>query len=117
MSNLNFKNIQTMIGPDVEINGPIKLKQGIIVYGRVNGDIITEGPVRISGGALVDGDIIGEDIKIGGTVVGNINSNGQVVLGSRCILKGDIVYRKLLIEDGAQFEGKCDIIVQENFDM
>ena len=86
MSNLNFKNVQTMIGPDVEINGPIKLKQGIIVYGRVNGDIITEGPIRISRDALVDGDIIGADIKIGGTVIGNINSNGQVLLGSSCIL-------------------------------
>lgn len=109
MSNLNFKNVQTMIGPDVEINGPIKLKQGIIVYGRVNGDIITEGPIRISRDALVDGDIIGADIKIGGTVIGNINSNGQVLLGSSCILKGDIVYKKLTIEDGAKFEGKCDL--------
>ena len=53
-----------MIGPDVEINGPIKLKQGIIVYGRVNGDIITEGPIRISKNALVDGDIIGADIEL-----------------------------------------------------
>ena len=25
------------------------------------------------------------------------------------ITVGDIVYRKLLIEDGAQFEGKCDL--------
>ena len=109
MSSLNFKNVQTMIGPDVEINGPIKLKQGIIVYGRVNGDIITEGPIRISRDALVDGDIIGADIKIGGTVIGNINSNGQVLLGSSCVLKGDIVYKKLTIEDGAKFEGKCDL--------
>ena len=76
-----------------------------------NGDIITDGPVRISSGALVDGDIIGEDIKIGGTVVGNINSNGQVVLGSNCVLKGDIVYKKLTIEDGAQFEDK--VVVRE----
>lgn len=109
MSNLNFKNVQTMIGPDVEINGPIKLTQGIIVYGRVNGDIITEGPIRISKNALVDGDIIGADIRIGGTVIGNINSNGQVVLGSSCVLKGDIVYKKLTIEDGAKFEGKCNL--------
>ena len=28
-------------------------------------------------------------------------------------LKGDIIYRKLLIEDGAQFEGKCDIIIDD----
>ena len=62
MSNTNSNNVQTMIGPDVEINGPIKLTQGVIIYGRVNGDIITKGPVRISQDALVDGDIVGGDI-------------------------------------------------------
>ena len=43
-------------------------------------------------------------------MTGNIQSNGQVVLGKKCKLKGDIVYRKLLIEDGAKFEGKCDLV-------
>jgi Integral membrane protein CcmA involved in cell shape determination len=43
-------------------------------------------------------------------VKGNVHSNGQVVLGKESKLQGDIVYRKLLIEDGAKFEGKCDLI-------
>ena len=62
-----------------------------------------------SRGSGVIGNIIGSDIRVGGNVVGNLLADGQVVLGSNCILKGDIVYRKLLIEDGAQFEGKCDL--------
>ena len=66
--------------------------------------------------AVVDGNISGSDIRVGGTVLGNIHSNGQVVLGKQCVLKGDIVYRKLLIEDGAQFEGKCDIANGEDDD-
>ena len=28
--------------------------------------------------------------------------------------QGDIVYKKLLIEDGAKFEGKCDLIDNED---
>ena len=43
-------------------------------------------------------------------MTGNVQSNGQVVLGKKSKLQGDIVYRKLLIEDGAKFEGKCDLI-------
>ena len=106
-----------MIGSDVEIEGCISLKQGIIIYGQVYGDVKTEGPVRIAQYGLVDGNVTGLDIRVGGTVLGNINSSGQVILGEKCVLKGDIIYRKLLIEDGAQFEGKCDIIVEENFDI
>ena len=103
-----------MIGADARINGPICLNEGIIIYGKINGDIETKGPVRVAQNAVVDGNISGSDIRVGGTVLGNIYSNGQVVLGKQCILKCDIVYKKLLIEDGAQFEGKCDIAIGED---
>jgi len=110
MSKINFQNVHTMIGADARIDGPITLKEGVIVYGQVHGDIVTEGPVRVAENAMVQGNISGSHIRIGGTVVGNIAADGQVILGKHCELKGDVVYRKLLIEDGAQFEGKCDIV-------
>ncbi len=114
MSKINFQNVHTMIGEDVIINGSIKLNEGIIIYGKINGNVETNGPVRIAQNAVVKGNIIGRDIRVGGIVNGNIESNGQVILGKKCKLAGDIVYRKLLIEDGAQFEGKCDIIIEDD---
>ena len=114
MSKINFQNVHTMIGAYARIDGPVKLREGIIIYGQVHGDIVTDGPVRVAQNALVQGNISGSHIRIGGTVVGNIAADGQVILGKKCILKGDIIYRKLLIEDGAQFEGKCDIAGRES---
>tara|TARA_Y100000768_G_C23824934_1_gene608413 strand:+ start:479 stop:841 length:363 start_codon:yes stop_codon:yes gene_type:complete len=114
MSKINFQNVQTMIGADAVIQGPVSLEEGIIVYGKINGDIETKGPVRVAQNATVDGNIKGSDIRVGGTVNGNIHSDGQVLLGKKSVLKGDIIYRKLLIEDGAQFEGKCDIIIDND---
>ena len=110
MAKINFQNVHTMVGSDAQINGPVNLREGIIVYGEVNGDITTEGPVRIAQNGTVIGNITGSDIRAGGNVVGNLVSDGQVVLGKKCVLKGDIIYRKLLIEDGAHFEGKCDLV-------
>ena len=114
MSKINFQNVHTMIGSDARIDGSVKLLEGIIIYGQVHGDIITDGPVRIAQSALVQGNISGSHIRVGGTVLGNIAAEGQVILGKNCILKGDIIYRKLLIEDGAQFEGKCDIVGRDS---
>ena len=114
MSKINFQNAHTMIGADVCIEGSIKLNEGIIVYGKVIGNIDTNGSVRVARNAIVEGSISGQDIRVGGIVKGNIKSNGQVYLGKNCKLQGDIFYRKLLIEDGAQFEGKCDMIHPEN---
>ena len=110
MSNSKLKTVHTMIGPDAIIKGPMELEQGLIVYGKIYGDIATNGQVRVAKNGLVDGNIIGSDIHIGGTVSGNIKSRNQVILKKSCILKGDISYRKLHIEDGAQFEGKCDLL-------
>ena len=111
MNGLNSKNVHTMIGPDATINGPIRLKQGLIVYGKIYGNVITKGPVRVAKNGLVQGNIEGLSVIVGGTVIGDVKSDGQVTLRENCVLKGDISYRKLHIEDGAQFEGQCDLVI------
>ncbi len=54
MSKINFQNVHTMIGADARIDGPVKLREGIIIYGQVHGDVITDGPVRVAQNALVN---------------------------------------------------------------
>tara|TARA_B100000497_G_scaffold18183_1_gene21533 strand:+ start:1913 stop:2284 length:372 start_codon:yes stop_codon:yes gene_type:complete len=104
-----FKNVHTMIGPDAVLKGSIRLEQGLIVYGQVFGDVKTRGPIRIAHGALVEGNVTGASIVLGGKVVGHLKSEGAVTLKKTSELKGNISYRKLHIEDGAQFEGQCDL--------
>ncbi|HIA85042.1 MAG TPA: polymer-forming cytoskeletal protein, partial [Candidatus Marinimicrobia bacterium] len=38
---------------------------------------------------------------------GNVRVENRAVLGSESQLKGDLVYRMLVIEEGAQFQGHC----------
>ena len=116
MINKKNKNIQTMIGSDMVVDGSVNLKSGIIIYGQVKGSVKTKGPVRLAKNAIVKGDIVGADIRIAGVVEGNISSMGQATLLKTCKVKGDIAYKKLVVEDGAKFEGKCEIVV-ENFNI
>ena len=113
MDKSKFKNVHTMIGPDATINGHIRLTDGLIIYGKVYGDVITKGSVRIAKNGLVQGNVEGSNIRVGGTVIGDVKSDGQVVLRKNCVLKGDISYRKLHIEDGAQFEGQCELVLDQ----
>jgi|TARA_B100001964_G_scaffold124557_1_gene137964 cytoskeletal protein CcmA (bactofilin family) len=110
MAKIDFKNVQTMIGAEAVVNGPIKLRGGIIVYGKVYGDIHTEGPVRITISGEVIGDIQASDAHIGGSIQGNVTVSNRIVLGRKSELKGDLIYHSLVIEDGAQFEGSCTVI-------
>ena len=110
MAKIDFKNVQTMIGAEAVVNGPIKLRGGIIIYGKVYGDIHTDGPVRITISGEVIGDVQASDAHIGGSIQGNVTVSNRIVLGRKSELKGDLIYRSLVIEDGAQFEGSCSVI-------
>ena len=114
MATSNFKNVHTMIGPDAKIKGPINLEQGIIIYGEVYGDVITRGSIRIAKDGKVEGNVNGSNIILGGTIIGDIKSENSVTLKKTSKLKGDISYRKLHIEDGAQFEGQCDLVLDQD---
>ena len=109
MSISKFKNVHTMIGPDARVNGPVLLEQGIIIYGQVYGNVSTKGSIRIARDGIVNGNIKCSNIVLGGTIIGDIKSEGSVTLKRTSKLKGDISYRKLHIEDGAKFEGQCDL--------
>ena len=81
MTKINFQNVHTMIGADASIEGPIVLNEGIIIYGRVTGDIESKGPVRVAQGAIVKGNIIGSDIRLGLLRIGFLNQpvDGNVI--------------------------------------
>ena len=110
MAKIDFNNVQTMIGAEAVVNGPIKLRGGIIVYGKVYGDIHTDGPVRITLSGEIIGDVQASDAHIGGRIQGNVTVSNRIVLGRKSELKGDLIYHSLVIEDGAQFEGSCSVI-------
>ena len=111
MNKIDFQNVHTMVGADATLEGNINLDGGLIVYGKIQGDVNTRGPVRIARTAEVAGNIIASDIKIGGIVNGNISVNDRIVLGNQSTVNGDMVYRRLYIEEGAKFSGRCDITV------
>ncbi|MBU0529464.1 polymer-forming cytoskeletal protein [bacterium] len=109
MSKIDFQNVHTMVGADAILEGNINLDGGLIVYGKIQGDVNTKGPVRIARTAEIVGNIIASDIHVGGTVNGNISVNDRIVLGNQSTVHGDMIYRRLYIEEGAKFSGRCDL--------
>ena len=59
------------------------------------------------------GDVKATAIQMNGYVEGDIDINGTAELLSNCELVGDLRYKVLNIQDGAQFSGRCEIINSE----
>ena len=113
MAKKDNKDVHTMIGVDAVIKGNITCQDGVAIYGKVYGDVTSEGPVRIARGGEVHGNVQASDSQIGGIVDGNIRVDNRAVLGSESNLKGDLVYRTLVVEEGAQFQGHCVLMGNE----
>ena len=109
MANNNFKHVETMIGPEAVVNGDLTMKGGAIISGTVYGNVTTNGALRVTKSAQIFGNVISSDAYVSGKIEGNLTTSRKIVLRSTASLKGDLTYRQLVIEEGAKFEGRCDL--------
>ena len=101
--------MSSILGPELEINGDVKVAGSLLIYGKVYGSIESNGTVRTAKGSVVKGDIKAKDVAVGGQVEGDLIVNSKVTLGDTSLLKGNLNAAILTIEEGAKFEGVCNM--------
>ena len=55
----------------------------------------------------MSGNIRGKNVTIGGKTKGNIIASEKLVLESKAVVTGDVRASKLVIDEGAIFDGEC----------
>ena len=105
----NDNKINSIIGPEVEVDGDVRVVGSILIYGKINGGVKATGSVRTAKGSKVKGDIVGKEAHICGLVEGNLAIDGKIILGSESQLTGNLKSGTLVIEEGAKFAGSCDM--------
>ena len=109
-SDKKTNSLGSILAPEIEIKGDINVSGNIIVYGKVYGCIKSSGLVNTAPGSLVEGDIKARDAFISGKVSGNLDIDNKVVLGSSGELSGNIQSVIITIEEGANFDGMCNML-------
>ena len=103
-------NISSILGPEVEINGDVNVSGDLIIYGVVNGDILSKGEVVSAKGSVVNGNICANNASLSGTVKGNLEIESKVILGKSSHVTGNLKAAIITIEEGAKFDGMCNMI-------
>ena len=101
--------IETIIGPGTEMEGNLGTQESIRIDGKIKGEIHAHSVV-IGEFGVVLGDITATCITVAGKVKGNVSSNEMLELLPKGQIIGDIRTAKLMISDGATFEGNCQMI-------
>jgi cytoskeletal protein CcmA (bactofilin family) len=101
------KNGDTVIGAEAYFQGTITAKGSLRVDGRVDGSIVDAKTVTIGKSGKVKGDISCELCNVRGEVKGNIVALEQVEALSGSRIDGDIRAPRVMLEEGAVFNGNC----------
>src|ERR1043165_3856547 len=107
MANKNEGNDLNLVGAGTVVEGKLRTPGNMRIDGKVIGDITASQNVHVGSSGEVEGTITAKSITIGGKVKGTIVAQEKLVLESHAVIKGDIKAAKLVIDEGAQFDGKC----------
>ena len=100
-------NEMNLIGQGTVFEGKLKTAGNIRIDGRVIGDIVVTQNISIGATGDIDGNVSARNITIGGKVKGALVAQEKMVFESRAVIRGEIRAAKLVIDEGALFDGKC----------
>jgi cytoskeletal protein CcmA (bactofilin family) len=102
-------DIVGFLGPDCTMQGTLNFNGTMRIDGRVEGEIITTGSLIVGEGGRVHADVQAGVVVCGGTIDGNIVARERVQLLAPSVLTGTVRTPLLIIEEGAQFNGTCEM--------
>jgi len=100
-------DLNTLIGKGSVLEGKLNVSSNLRVDGKIIGDVKTADSLVIGKQGEIEGDIVVKNAVVGGRVLGKINASGKVVLEANAIFKGEMKAARLVIDDGAIFDGQC----------
>lgn len=109
VKNEAFGKVSGFIDKDTEIVGDIRFKDSFRIDGKFNGKIISGSSLIIGETGDVEADIEVGSISINGRVKGSMTATKLIEIFSQGRVTGKLVTPKLIIEEGAFFQGSCQM--------
>jgi cytoskeletal protein CcmA (bactofilin family) len=109
MADKNQTTDLTLIAANSSFEGKIKTEGSIRIDGKFVGDINAKANAAIGQTGSIDGTISARNITIAGKISGSVTAAEKLVLEAKSIMHGDIRATKLVVDEGAVFDGKCDM--------
>jgi cytoskeletal protein CcmA (bactofilin family) len=95
------------IGKGSRISGKLGFDGSIRIYGEVEGEIAAGEAVIVRRGARVNAKVCANEVVIEGNVTGDIRATARVEIGATGRLSGTVATPRLVIHEGAVFDGSC----------
>jgi len=98
-----------VISEGTHVDGTISSNTNIRVDGSIKGILECQEKLVIGETGSIEGTITTKDAIVMGTFKGDITVNGTLHLKSSAVIQGDIIAQFLIVDEGAQYFGSCNI--------
>jgi len=96
-----------LVAAGTVFEGKLRTPGSIRIDGKIIGEVTAAQNISVGGSGDVDGNITAKNVTIGGKIKGMVVAQEKLVLETKAIVRGDIRAAKLVIDEGAMFDGKC----------
>ena len=97
----------SFVGARTSIEGKIKTEGSIRIDGKLVGEVMAKVNAAIGLTGNVEGSILAQNVSIAGKVNGTVTAGEKLVLEGKSAMRGDIRAAKLVVDEGATFDGRC----------
>ena len=100
---------ENFLAPGARFQGTLIVENSIRLEGQFSGEIETRGTLQVAKGADVKARVQARFVVIAGAFNGQIDSRDRLDLLPTSRVKGELRIRRLVVQDGAQFDGKVEM--------
>lgn len=100
---------QTVLSKGAVFEGKIDAQDGVRIDGQLTGEVRSKSTIEVGETGVINGNLAAKNVITAGKIKGAITADEKVELKGTSRLDGDLVTVRLVIEDGAQFEGMCSM--------
>lgn len=101
-----------VIAKETKIVGDLQTQGNVRIEGLIEGMVYSKSKIVISESGVVVGNLMSAESEISGKVTGTVTCSEVLFLKKTALIEGDITTSKLIIENGAVFNGKCQMADQ-----
>jgi cytoskeletal protein CcmA (bactofilin family) len=106
---LAAEDLNGFLDEGTEFLGELRFRDTFRVDGHVKGKIVSDNTLIVGESGRVEADIDCGMVSIRGTVSGRVCGRQRVELLAGSKVQGTLVSPRLVIEEGAFFQGDCDM--------
>ena len=106
----------TRIAGGASIKGDLSSPTDIRIDGNIDGKVYSGGRVVVGETASLSGALMCSNLDLWGKMEGEIYVKDTVSIKSTSVINGNLHVRKLQVEIGAQINGSCRMISEQEYD-